>query len=107
MNGGASASRGGTTWGRERRFSLFNTSRWKELPEGLPANVGVVPVMYQGLLSFDAIERCIYELRTGGSKAVPGFMTPEGICVFHLASGQYYKYTLDGDGHKGVLEAAA
>jgi len=36
-------------------------------------------------------------LETEGSVAAPGFMDPEGIVVFHEASGQLYKVTLTGD----------
>lgn len=32
-----------------------------------------------------------------GSVAVPGWMKPEGIVVFHEASGQLFKATLEGD----------
>ncbi len=37
-----------------------------------------------------------------GSVVSPGFMRPEGIVIFHVASGQIFKATLDGDGHKGA-----
>jgi hypothetical protein len=36
-------------------------------------------------------------LATEGSAAAPGFMKPEGIVVFHEASGTLFKATLDGD----------
>lgn len=37
------------------------------------------------------------KLRTEGSVAVPGFMNPEGVVIYHHAGGQYYKVLLDGD----------
>jgi len=79
----------------ERRWALFTQ---KELPEGLPANVGKVPVLAT-LPTPDTgrIEQVTIRLRQDGSVAVPGFMNPEGIVVFHKASGQLFKYTLDGD----------
>ena len=41
-------------------------------------------------------------LRRIGSQAAPGFMKPEGIVVFHEASGTAFKMTLTGDEkHKG------
>jgi len=36
-------------------------------------------------------------LETEGSAAAPGFMKPEGICVFHEASGTLFKATIEGD----------
>jgi len=32
-----------------------------------------------------------------GSQAAPGFMKPEGICVYHKASGSIFKATVEGD----------
>jgi len=37
------------------------------------------------------------EMRTGGSLAVPGYMDPEGIVVFHEASGTLFKATCKDD----------
>jgi len=38
-----------------------------------------------------------------GSYAAPGFMQPEGVVVYHKASGQVFKKTPDkNDGHKGA-----
>jgi hypothetical protein len=37
------------------------------------------------------------KLRADGSKAKPGFMRPEGVCVFHSASNQIFKYPFDKD----------
>jgi hypothetical protein len=77
----------GEWWGRgiqrgygldEKRFSLFNTLRWKQedLPEGLYV---------------------VFELKEKGSLAAPGFMDPEGIVMFHRASGVAFKKTFDYD----------
>lgn len=87
----------------EKRFSLFNTKRWYE-DESLTRvpGLGVVPVLYKGqFFEFELFEAAAL-LRLEGSLAAPGFMSPEGVCVFHTQSRQVYKYTLDGDGHKGV-----
>lgn len=81
-------------------FSLFNTAKWAGVgfeTEGLD----VVPVLYQGVFSIYDIEETLDELRVLGSVAAPGFMRPEGICIYHTALRQVMKYTLDGDGHKG------
>lgn len=39
----------------------------------------------------------LQKLETEGSVAAPGFMDPEGIVVFHEASGQLFKATVEGD----------
>lgn len=114
----------GEWWGRgiqrnygleDRRFSLFNVSRWclhgtepKQIPsadprvikmqEELPACVGLVPVLYRGEFStaFCGVE--CDRLRINGSQAAPGFMHPEGIVCFHVAANIGFKKTLDDDG---------
>jgi hypothetical protein len=49
------------------------------------------------------ISQVLDALRANGSVAAPGFMKPEGVVVFHTASGQLYKKTIDGDAvPKGV-----
>lgn len=84
----------------ERRWSLFNTS--KELPEGLPGNVGLVPVLYIGTFDTNGVWSHLADLKMYGSKAVPGYMNPEGVVIFHKASGQLFKVTLGNDGAKDV-----
>lgn len=78
----------------EKRFSLFNTARWHA---EIPPLCSVVPVLYAGDWSQDAIETALKKLRTGGSVAAPGFMNPEGIVVFHSASRTMHKVTLEND----------
>ncbi len=80
---------------KEKRFSLFNTHRWGELePNDL---VSVVPVLYEGLFDTAVIEAQMTLLGATGSKAAPGFMNPEGVVIFHKASGILFKKTLDKD----------
>ena len=103
----------------EKRFSLFNVKRWclngqepkllSTSTEGvekkqsvLPPCVGLVPVLYEGEFDSDAVKYQSQCLQTYGSRAAPGFMDPEGIVVLHTAAGVMFKYTLEGDGHKGV-----
>lgn len=81
-----------------KRFSLFNTDRWKEVR---PTCCDLVPVLYQGPFETPAIEAALELLRTAGSVAAPGFMKPEGIVVYHHAARQLFKKTVDGDAHKG------
>lgn len=46
-------------------------------------------------------------LRNSGSRAVPGYMKPEGIVVFHQASGICFKATVEGDEqHKFEMPSA-
>lgn len=114
----------GEWWGRgiqrgyglsERRFSLFNASRWAlhgtepktiqtadpritRTQDVLPACCGLVPVIYQGMFTTEAVEACLHSLKTFGSAAAPGFMNPEGVVAFHVAGNVGFKKTLDRDG---------
>jgi hypothetical protein len=108
----------GEWWGRgigrnygltERRFSLFNTNRWKKHPGGIPGEsyyenpreevpdcCHVVPVLGTGNddgLVMDCLDILIRE----GSKAAPGFMNPEGIIIYHSAANSCFKVTLEND----------
>lgn len=77
----------------EKRFSLFNTSKWTD---ERPNCCGVVPMLYQGPFNTPAIEFTLHDLRVHGSRVAP-FMNPEGIVVFHTAGGYLFKVTLEGD----------
>lgn len=86
----------------EKRFSLFNTYRWSD-PEVRPKCCHVVPVLGSST-TFDMalVDACVETLRKEGSRAAPGFMKPEGVIVFHAASKQLFKQTLEKDDkHKG------
>lgn len=91
----------------EKRFSLFNTGRWTgDRYQGhrcVEAPVcHVVPVLARTAFDTGHIDHVLDCLATMGSEAAPGFMKPEGIVVFHVASGALFKKTLDkNDGHKG------
>lgn len=80
----------------EKRFSLFNVSSWADA-ETRPACCHVVPVLYQGIFDSAAIDAALDALRTGGSVAAPGFGQPEGIIVYHVASGSLFKKTCTHD----------
>lgn len=85
----------------DRVFSLFNTEKWSD-PLVRPACCAVVPII--GVSEdFDSafIASCADVLRKDGSHAQPRYMNPEGLVVFHTAGNRLFKYTLDGDGHKG------
>ena len=92
----------------EKRFSLFNVARWADerdrdkYPADRPACSSVVPILHRGLFDTAVVNAQLTLLGAVGSQAAPGFMRPEGVVVFHAASGQLFKKTLDkNDGHKG------
>lgn len=95
----------GEWWGRgiqrgydlkEKRFSLFNVSRWSD--DSLrPACCHVVPTLYSGQFSSIDVDVYLEELRVHGSYAAPGFMRPEGVVVYHVAGGYLFKKTIEKD----------
>lgn len=92
----------------EKRFSLFNTHRWRDGRAPRPACCHVVPVLYEGLFTDQAIEQVLFVLREHGSSAAGGFMKPEGIVVYHAAAKTQFKVTLEKDEmSKGEAEALA
>lgn len=81
---------------KEKRFSLFNTSRWSD-DTVRPTCCHVVPVLYIGNFYTPAIEDILEYLKVGGSVAAPGFMQPEGVVIYHTAGNVYFKKTIVGD----------
>jgi hypothetical protein len=104
----------------EKRFGLFNVSRWclfgqtpKSIPtqdprvmktqDILPARCGLVPIIYDGPFNMAAVDDALSHLAQFGSLAAPGFMNPEGIVVFHVAGNVGFKKTIEkDDAPKGV-----
>ena len=80
----------------EKRFSLFNSHRWSD-DSVRPACCGVVPVLARGVKVGMVEDVAIVALQELGSIVAPGFMRPEGIVLFHAASGQLFKVTLEKD----------
>lgn len=83
----------------EKRFSLFNVHRWGEQR---PECCHVVPKLGTCLPRELDCDWYKAEMLTHGSTAAPGFMRPEGIVVFHSQAGALFKFTFDGDAHKGA-----
>jgi hypothetical protein len=93
----------------ERRFALFNTSRYVAGPEPatqefdgrirVPSCCEVVPELYRGNFFTTQADIELHNLASTGSRAVPGFMNPEGIVVYHTHAGVAFKKTFD-DRHK-------
>jgi hypothetical protein len=82
----------------EKRWSLFNVSRWGDVgSETMPACCHVVPVLGSGARVNDVVDEAIALLRANGSQAAPGFMQPEGVVVFHSPSRVLFKATMLGD----------
>lgn len=95
----------------EKRFSLFNTSRWFDTHETTyvigvehvpfllpaPACCHVVPVLYRGLFLTEQVQLVLALLKMNGSEAAPSFMKPEGVIVYHTALGKYFKKTCEHD----------
>lgn len=89
----------------EKKFSLFNTHRWAD-PLVRPVCCDVVPTLYVGAFCQVAINSAVAGLSDEGSRAAPGYMNPEGIIVFHTASGHLYKVTCQDDASpKGLVNA--
>jgi len=90
-----------------RKFSLFNThaNNRKRLDTIPITSLAVVPTLYHGPMTTEAVELCIERLRINGSHAAPGFMKPEGVVVYHQHARISFKVTLDND-HlpKGITE---
>ncbi len=81
----------------EKRFSLFNVNRWKDADLSSVPGLDVVPTLYEGVFSEEAINGCLDRLKSEGSVAVPGFMKPEGVVIFHTQSRQVYKVLCEND----------
>ena len=90
----------------EKWFSLFNTARFHGFEERTTLNIRAVPVLYHGPNDTSAIVEALNILRHTGSVAAPGFMNPEGICIYHAVTRQISKVTLDKN-DAGKWEAAA
>ena len=81
---------------KEKRFSLFNASKWNE--SNRPACCHVVPVLYSGPFNTEIASVQMGRLANIGSFAAPGYMNPEGIIVFHVAGNVLFKATIENDG---------
>jgi hypothetical protein len=80
----------------EKRFSLFNTSKWSD-DAVRPPCCHVVPVLYTGIFTTYYIEDALLKLKEGGSRAAPGFMKPEGVVIFHPQGNVGFKKTIEKD----------
>jgi hypothetical protein len=97
----------------EKRFALFNVHRWVDGSKGgtgpgnppatlpnqdyCPGCCTVVPILYRGPFSELSINQVMLNLKRDGSAAVPGFMQPEGIVIYHTAAKVLFKKTFEHD----------
>lgn len=80
----------------DRRFSLFNVDKWGDAEFYTPG-LGAVPVLYRGEFDTVRVNSALDRLAFLGSIAAPGFMRPEGVCVWHSASRQVFKALIEND----------
>jgi hypothetical protein len=86
-------------------FSLFNTKRFDRDSDMFQGSIRIVPVLYEGPWSDEAVNCALQDLALKGSQASPGFMNPEGIIVYHKAANSMFKVTIEDDGTpKSVME---
>lgn len=78
----------------ERRFSLFNVTRWAD---DRPACCHIVPVLWRGTMDSLNIGEIMDALKGTGSLAAPGFPNPEGIVIYHTQGNTLFKKTFDSD----------
>lgn len=90
----------------EKRFSLFNVSRWTD-DSVRPTCCRVVPVLWRGDFETSKVIECLTNLSLYGSMAAPGFMKPEGIVAFHVAANIGFKKTIEKDEVPKSLHEAA
>lgn len=80
----------------EKHFSLFNTHRFENIQADSNDLLRCVPILYEGPMAEGEITSTLNLLREG-SVASPGFMNPEGACIYHSSSRMVQKVTLDNN----------
>jgi hypothetical protein len=85
----------------EKHWSLFNVHTWLENYDNgkplCPKCCNVVPIIWRGNFDDFCAEEWMTFLYGFGSKAAPGYMNPEGIVIYHSASGALFKKTFEND----------
>jgi hypothetical protein len=74
---------------KEKVFALFDVLRVDGRP--LPVRVVTVPLLYEGSFTTEAIDAAFQDLKTNGSRLVPGYMSPEGVVVHLLGTSHRFK----------------
>ncbi|ASZ74845.1 hypothetical protein FDI69_gp028 [Rhodococcus phage Trina] len=78
------------------RFALFNTHRWDKA-EFNTENLGCVPLLWSGRFTSTAVLMTMIDLNEKGSQMVPGYMRPEGLCIYHTQANMYFKVMCEND----------
>lgn len=87
----------------EKHFALFNSHRWADVEDDFSTpNLTVVPVLWKGNARDlnEWVDNWMHDLEKHGSYfGFPGETNPpaEGVIVYHVASGQYFKATVKND----------
>lgn len=81
---------------KEKRFSLFNVKKWGD-DLIRPACCHVVPVIADGPFGSEIVKYAMEVLQKNGSYVAPGFMSPEGIIIYHVAGNLLFKKTIEKD----------
>jgi len=61
----------------------------------LRGQLRAVPVLEVWTFDTARIQAVATSLKACGSKAAPGFMKPEGICIFHTGTSQIFKFPFE------------
>ena len=80
----------------DKRFSLFNVALWGN-PKVRPSCCSIVPILKTGIFCDQTINDALAILKQEGSQAVPGYMNPEGIVIYHTTNGSLFKKTIEND----------
>jgi hypothetical protein len=80
----------------EKTFILFDIHKLGE-NRPLPPRTVPVPLLYKGPFEQEAIETALQDLKTNGSKLVPGFMRPEGVVIHLLGANIRYKKVFEAE----------
>lgn len=106
---GAGIQRGYGLTGSDKRFSLFDVHRYKEVDFSPLPNVGLVPVLITrwdrdedghfsiGASKLEDVPSAVEKLKEYGSLAEPGYDSPEGVIVYHVAADTLFKVTCEDD----------
>lgn len=68
-----------------KRLVLFTPKRYEGIV--LPDRVDLLPILYDGVYSPDALKRILDQLKEKGSTYAPGCMTPEGVVIDFVGLG--------------------
>ena len=80
----------------DKRLSLFNINKWSD-DSVRPKCCHVVPQLWTGDFDTPSIFAVMSALKEHGSRAAPGFMSQEGVVIFHAQAHILLKKTFEKD----------